>query len=83
MTDHMDLEISFEYINGYLKTKCDMFIINVDRVLGFLHHVTEGFVPKMSNNFPASIFMSLGYIKVVSQTETARQLLLLLHVRNT
>jgi hypothetical protein len=28
MTDHMDLEIKFEYINGYLKKKCDMFIIN-------------------------------------------------------
>jgi len=44
----MDLEIKFEYINGYLNTKCDMFIIYVDHVLRFLHHVAVGFVPKIS-----------------------------------
>jgi hypothetical protein len=79
----MDLEISFDYINGFLKTKCDMFIINVDHVLEFLDHMAIGFVPKISKNLPASIFRSLDYRKMVRQTHMARNLLLLLHVRNT
>ena len=78
----MDLEISFQYISGYLKTKCDTFIINVDCVLGFLHHVAIGFVPKISKNLPASIFRNLVYRKMVPQTKMVRQLLLLLYVSN-
>jgi hypothetical protein len=50
-----------------------MFIINVDFVLGFLHHLAIGFVPKILTNLPASIFRSLGYRKMVPQTQMARQ----------
>ena len=73
----------FDYINRYLKTKCDMFIINMDHVVGFLHHVAVGFVPKVSKNLPASIFRSLVYKNMVPQTQMAIELQLLLHVRNT